>query len=86
MGCEQEWGVCVGGWGWPWHLAGKKAWKDLARLLKNKVWFGGGGLLYFLFICVITFSPKSGKKLLLNWCLLASLQHLGNRGAFGLVA
>lgn len=73
--------------GWPRHLEGKKACKDLACLLKNKVWVGRGGLLYFFCLSVSSlFLPKVGKKLHLNWCLLASLQHLGNREAFGLVA
>ena len=46
---------------------------------------GWGGLLYcFVFyLCFLTFSGKSGKKLHLNWCLLACLQHSGNKEAFG---
>lgn len=68
----------VGVQGWGWHLVGKKAWQDLACSFKNKVWVGGDYCIVLFFI-----SGKSGKKLHLNWHLLASLQHSGNREAFG---
>lgn len=73
------------------HLVVNKAWQDLACLLKNKVCVGGGGGRggLVLFVCLkslTSFADKSEKKLHLNWCLLAFLQHSGSREIFGLVA
>lgn len=71
---------------------GRKGWQDLACWFKN-VWVGverGESQYYFVFcflICFFTFPAKVGKKKVhLNWCVLASLQPLGNGEASGLEA
>lgn len=68
------------------HLVGKKAWQDLACLFKNQVWVGGDYSTFCLSLSLYFLCQKWKKKLHLNWCQLASLQHSENRAAFGLVA
>lgn len=67
---------------------GRKAWQDLACWFKN-VWVGlerGESQYYCFFFFPSRSQQKWEKKVHLNWCVLASLQPLGNGEASGLEA